>query len=608
MTCLITLAFSGVIWRLYDLQVKQGSRLAEEAARKYRHEIILPAQRGSIKDNQDKYLAHDEEVFELQTDRYHLRDVRAIIPCLAKVRGITEKELVRQMTSERIVAEFLDHVVRCLATKMAKPETEVRELLASTRPINVLLKDLDEDMAIGWKAYLGENFLKGVYVKPAVRRCYPVLDRLSLVIGAVNNDHEGAWGLEKTSESLLKGTPGSVSIERDKYGRELPLSRGKMITPVHGKDIHLTIDMRLQDAVDAALERACLVHKPTKAVVVVTDVATGSILAMSCMPNHARAAAGETNWKNFSISEPYEPGSTFKVVAFTAALDQRRIGPDESFNCEGGSYTDPYTKVTIRDDETLGMETARSIFAHSSNIGTYKIFKRVGKESFLKYVRDFGFGQVTGIPLTGERGGYVNYNSWSNPTASRFPIGYEVSTTPLQVAMAYGALANGGTLLKPRLIERIVSADGSETKIIEPEPVRQVCTARTAGILREMLEKVVVEGTGKRAQLESIRVAGKTGTSRRYDPDKITGYDKNGKPRLGGYAEGQYVTSFAGFAPADNPKIACVVVLDNPKASSEKELRGGKVAAPVFAEVVQETLEILSLRSSKTLAFKGGEP
>lgn len=604
-TCLLTLGFSLIVWRLYDLHVKQSPRLAEEAGRKFREDRVLPAHRGSIKDHQERYLAYDEEVYELQTDRVHLYDVRSVVPCLARIRGVKERELTRNLSDAQILAAYHEHVVEALSTKLNQPATDLRAKLASTRPIEVLAQEMSEETAAEWRRYLQTVFVKGVYIKPAVRRHYPTENRLALIVGGVK-DGTGDRGIEKTFETQLHGTAGVVSVEHDKYGRELPLYRGEMREPVHGKDVSLTIDMQLQDAVDSIVEQADLSYKPHKIMALVTEAATGSILAMSFRPGHDRNDPDSTNWKNLTIYEPYEPGSTFKAVVFTAALDQRKVTPDDKINCEGGHYYDPVLKATLADDETLGMVPVRHVFAESSNIGTYKIFKRVGQDSFLEYVKRFGFGERSGISLTGESRGYINDGKWSNTTYSRFPIGYEVNVTPLQMAMAYGAIANGGILMKPRLIDRIVSDGGRRKEIVAPEAVRQVCSGKTAATMREFLKLVVSEGTGSRARLEGVEVAGKTGTSRRYDPEMVVGHHKDGSPKKGGYRPNEYITSFVGFAPADDPKIVCVVVLDNPKASSPTDIRGGKVAAPIFAEIVAETLKQLSVRPQRPLALQGG--
>lgn len=605
-TCFLTLCFSGVLWRLYDLHLKKGPALAEEAAKKFREDRVLPAQRGSIKDHSDRYLAYDEEVYELRTDRVHLHDVRSVLPNLARIRGVSQKELTRTLTPEEILKTYHVHVAEALSSKMGVPVESMLEKVTSKRPIEVLTQNMNDDQGKEWRQHLENLFVKGIYVKPAVRRHYPTDNRLALIIGGLEEGKGGVQGIERTFEDTLRGVPGSVCVEHDKYGRELLLYRGEIKEPVHGKDVHLTVDLQMQDAVDAIVAQAQATYRPNKIMAIVTEVATGSILAMSFLPGHDRAQPDTTNWKNLTINEPYEPGSTFKVVAFTAALDQRKLNADENFDCHWGLYTDPVLKATLRDVSKMGTVPAREAFAKSSNIATYKVFKRVGQDTYLDYVKRFGFGKKTGIALSGESRGYINDGDWSNTTYSRFPMGYEVNVTPLQMAMAYGAIANGGILMKPRLVDRIVTDGGRQVTPVPPQTVGQVCTGKTAAMMRELLQGVVEHGTGSRAQVEGIQVAGKTGTSQRYDHELIVGKNKDGSLRKGGYRKDQWITSFAGFAPANDPKIVCVVVLDNPQAPDPADIGGGKVAAPIFAEIVAETLKQLSVRPQRPLALEGG--
>ncbi len=605
-TCGITLCFSGVVWRLYDLHLKSGPKLAEVAAQKFRENRVLPAQRGSIKDHSERYLAYDEELYALQTDRVHLQDVRSILPCLAKIKGVPQKELTRSLSDAQILAAYHDHVAEALSAKLGKPSAEMRAFITSKRPIETIVDKMSDDLAKEWRLYLGNLFVKGVYVKPSIHRHYPTENRLALIVGGVEEGKGGVLGIEKTYEEKLHGEPGSVCVEHDKYGRELLLYRGEIKEPVHGKDVHLTLDIQLQDAIDAIIAQADAQYKPNKIMAIVTEVSTGSILAMSFLPSHNRQEPDRTNWKNLTIYEPYEPGSTFKIVAFTAALDKGRTYADERFDCHWGEYTDPVLKAHLSDVSKMGTVPLREAFAKSSNIATYKVFKRVGQDTYLDYVKRFGFGRKTEIELSGESRGYINEGRWSNTTYSRFPMGYEVNTTPLQMAMAYGAIANGGILMKPRLVDRIVSDGGRTVEVVPSQVVGQVCTGKTAGIMRDLLKGVVNDGTGSRAKLEGIEVAGKTGTSKRYDPEMIRGHKKDGTPIKGGYQDNQWITSFAGFAPANDPKIVCVVVLDNPHAPNPADIGGGKVAAPIFAEIVAETLKQLSVRPQRPIALKGG--
>ncbi len=588
--------FSLVTWRLAVIQIRESPRLSALAARKYQRHIVLPAHRGAIKDFNGEYLAHDEDVSELYTDRTHLREVITVRHHLAAVMGVKSSELRGRLDDASTLAAYHAHVAKVLATILPLPVGELRAQLSSDKPEIILAKQIDEETAKRWSILFKAEHVFGIHMRPTVARRFPANDRLSLVLGDTDAaGNKGRWGVEKMMEAKLTGTPGEQSIERDKFGRELPAYRGEVVEPKHGSDVHLTIDMQLQDNVEAICERAWKANDARRVVIVVTEPATGTVLAMAARPHRDLGNPDLSTWTNYVIAEPYEPGSIFKVVTLAAALDNNKAYPSEKIDCGNMFYEDPVRKVKLSDDEPLGMQTVKGVLVHSSNIGMYKISKRVGQDLMLDYAARFGFGSPTGIGLMGEKAGYVNTGKWSNTTYSRMPIGYEVSVTPLQMCMAYGAIANGGVLMKPRLIDRVVRS-GGETEVIPPQPVWQACTAKTAASLRDFLEGVVLEGTGSRAALPDVRVGGKTGTTRRYDPEKKR------------YIDGSYLTSFIGIAPIENPQLVCLVMLDDPKAESSRMIRGGRVAAPIFAEVVRETLDHLAIRSQRPLrvAAKGG--
>lgn len=589
--------FSLVTWRLAVIQIKESPRLAALAAKKYQRHIVLPAHRGAIKDFSGEYLAHDEDVNELHTDRTHLRELITVRQHLATIRGVRAVDLRDQLNEKQTLAVYHDHVAKVLSGILSTPEAEIRAQIASDKPEIVLAKQIDEETAKQWNILFKAEHLFGIHMRPTIARRFPAKDRLSLVLGDTDTSNKGRWGIEKLQNDTLAGIPGEQFIERDKSGHELPAYRGQVVDPQHGSDVHLTIDMQLQDNVEAICERAWVTNKARRVVIVVTEPTTGTILAMAARPHRDLSNPDESTWTNHVIAEPYEPGSIFKVVTLAAALDNHKVTPTDRIDCGNMFYEDPVRKVKLSDDEPLGMQTVKGVLVHSSNIGMYKISKRVGQDMMLDYAARFGFGAPTGIGLVGEKAGYLNTGTWSNTTYSRMPIGYEVSVTPLQMCMAYGAIANGGVLMKPRLIDRVVKSNG-ETEIMPPQPVWQVCTAKTAASLRDFLEGVVTEGTGSRAVVQDVRVGGKTGTTRRYDPEKKR------------YIDGSYLTSFVGIAPVVNPKVVCLVMLDDPKAETPAMVRGGRVAAPIFAEVVRETLDHLAIRHQQSIkvAAKGGAP
>jgi cell division protein FtsI/penicillin-binding protein 2 len=589
--------FSLVTWRLAAIQIKESPRLLALAAKKYQRQIVLPAHRGAIKDFNGEYLAHDEDVSELYADRTHLREIISVRHHLAAIRGVKAVELREQLNEAQTLAAYHDHVARVLAGILpASSEKEIREQLASDKPEVVFARLVEEETAKQWSILFEAEHILGIHLRPAVTRRFPAKDRLSLVLGDTDAaTNKGRWGVERLMDARLTGKPGEQAIERDKYGRELPAYRGLVVEPQHGSDAYLTIDMQLQDNVEAICERAWKSNDARRVVIVVTEPSTGTILAMAARPHRDTSNPDLSTWTNHVIAEPYEPGSIFKVVTLAAALDNHKVTPGEKIDCGNMFYKDPVRKVRLSDDEPLGIQTVKGVLVHSSNIGMYKISKRVGQDLLLDYTARFGFGSSTGTGLLGEKAGYVNTGKWSNTTYSRMPIGYEVSVTPLQMCMAYGAIANGGVLMKPRLVDRVVKPNG-EVEITPPQSVWQACTAKTAASLRDFLEGVVLEGTGSRAALPDVRVGGKTGTTRRYDPEKKR------------YIDGSYLTSFVGIAPVENPQLVCLVMLDDPKAESSRMIRGGRLAAPIFAEVVRETLDHLAIRQQRPLkvAAKGG--
>lgn len=583
--------FSIVTWRLAVMHIKEAPRLAALAAKKYQRHITLPAHRGTIRDVNNEFLAFDEDVSELYTDRTHLRELITVRHHLATLRGMKAVDLREQLSEAETLAAYHDHVAHVLAGILPTPEEDLRKQIGSDKPEIVLAKKITPEDAGKWETIFKAEHIVGVHLRPSVERTFPAADRLSLFIGDTDSaTNHGRWGVEKLMDGMLMGVPGEQFIERDRAGHELPAYRGQVVEPRHGHDIHITIDMQLQDIVESIVERAWRTHQSKRAIVVVTDPHTGSILAAAARPHRDSGNPDVNTWTNQVTGGIYEPGSTFKVVTLAAALDGRKITTRELIDCEQMYYHDRALNVDLSDDEPLGRQTIKGILVHSSNIGTYKISKRVGREGILDYAQRFGFGTRTGVGLPGEVAGKMNTGKWSNTTYSRMPIGYEVAVTPLQVCMAYGAIANGGTLMQARIIDRITSSDG-KTEVVPPQPVGQACSAETAAHLRDFLEGVVLEGTGSRAAVADTRVAGKTGTSRRYDPETHR------------YIPNHYITSFVGFAPVEKPEIVCLVMIDDPV--SKDKIFGGTIAAPIFAEVTRETLHHLAVRHQKQIHLAG---
>ncbi len=603
-TSLLILGFSIIAWRLYDLQVRRHEELAQEASGRLRAVRPLPAQRGSIRDRAGEFLVFDEKSWELHTDRHHLFEPSLVRPLLAKMLETSESDIAVRFSQDAMFAAYHQRVAAELSGALRQPEPDVLAVLQSNKPVMVLQKDIPQQEAESLESWLRSRHITGVYVRDGTERRQASKERLTLTLGAVKDNEGGAWGVEKLCDDLLRGVPGKRFIEKDRRGIEQPLFRGETIPARDGSDVFLTIDMNLQDSVEAIVDQAYRLHNPKSVVAVLTDPATGSILAMACRP-HLDIDAKAGNWRNIPVSDAYEPGSVMKIVAIAGALDAGLVGPNTGIDCGSGRYSAPELGgKDIHDDEwNLGTQPVWGVLAHSSNIGTYKIARMLGWEGFERSLRQFGFGAPSGLGICYEPAGrWPAFEKWTAVDFSRMVFGYGLTATALQQVMAYGAIANGGVLMKPRLIDRVLHDGGARWEACPPEPLRQACTARTATQVRDMLEKAVLEGTGKRAKIEGVRVAGKTGTRRVYDP------------KLRRYRDDQYLVSFAGFAPVENPRVACVVAVDNPKAASPKEIRGGLIAAPLFSELVATTLNHLEVRidpRSKVLAHspdpeKGG--
>lgn len=588
-TCLL-IAFSGIAYRLVNLQVHRHAELSRLAEERYRDVRVLPAQRGSIRDRAGEYLVFDEKSWELHTDGQHLSQIQLVREQLGKILQIAPEKLASQYTDTQILARYREHIAAALTEPLDMPAAEIISLLEKPNPVQILKRDIPAKTAEVFGAYLESQRIIGIYIRPGTERRYASHDRLTLTLGAARPGEGGTWGVEKLCDPLLAGTPGKRYIAKDRRGIEQPLFRGETIPARNGSDVFLTIDMNLQDTVEAIVDQAYSLHDPKSVVAILTEPSTGSILAMACRP-HLNLADNTGNWRNIPVSDAYEPGSVMKIVTIAAALDAGIYGPQSLIDCGKGSYTaSELGSATIHDDEwNLGTQPVWGVLAHSSNIGTYKIARAVGWERFDKALRNFGFGSPTGLSICKEASGrWLPLDKWTAVDFSRMCYGYGLTATALQQVMAYGAIANGGVLMKPRLIDRIEHPDldgtGTRLEICHPEPVRQACTARTAAHLRDMLEKTVTEGTGSRARIDGVRVAGKTGTRRVYDPD------------LKRYRDDQYLVSFAGFAPAEQPRVACLVAIDNPKAASPKEVRGGLIAAPLFSQLVSAALDHLKVR------------
>lgn len=589
--------FSVISWRLVYLQLTRHDHYSSEVASKHVNRETLPARRGGLTDRNGELLAADKPVRDVVVDLTHLTHLPYAQRAITLFEGITETEVVERYSAEEQLRRYLDYVAQVLSEPLGLEKDEIMKRLTvssrgRTRPrMNgevVLARGLEEEVGELLAQHLDSMLVRGVECRKEMSRHYATA-RLGHVIGFVNHQRAGVEGVEGSLDSLLVGKDGYREVSRDRRGDEILAFRGDVVEPRHGRSARLTVDMRIQEITEQALDAVYAEMNPEKAMAVVLRPRTGEILALANRPDFDRQAM-KGNFRNFSVEAIYEPGSTFKIVPIGGVLDRGLVSLNTRIYCHDGYYKEPGLPAPLRDHHPYGELTVATIISKSSNIGTYKLSSQLGKEGLCEYIKAFGFGRKTNIELTGEIAGIVRpARRWSATSLSRVGMGYEVGVTPLQMVMAMGAVANGGKLLRPRIISALHDAGGREVSVFRPEVVSEPISPRASELLMRALAQATEEGgTGSKARVEGWSVAGKTGTSQRYDA------------ALGRYVPGSYVTSFVGYAPREHPELAVVVVVDDPK--NEKRF-GGAVAAPVFAEIVGPSLEYLAIRGE----IGGGE-
>jgi stage V sporulation protein D (sporulation-specific penicillin-binding protein) len=470
-----------------------------------------------------------------------VKDKRAVVSALSKASGCSRAEIKKKLHSDR---QFVWVRRKCF------PAEEDLEVLAS---------------------------LKGVGVQREADRVYPRGGIAGKLIGFVGYDNEGMAGIEAAFDSDLSGVAGLEEILMNGEYRSSGYVRYQMKTPRNGNDIYLTIDAAIQEIAEFELGRAIDENSAAGGCLIVMDIASGEILALAESPFPRRhdstgrpRPASDDSWVLRSISCVYEPGSTFKLVTAAALLEEGMIHPSERFDAEGGKAD--LGCAVISDPHPHGELTFAEAFTVSSNIVMAKAAGRLRPNQFYRRICLFGFGSKTGVGLLGESAGAVAaVTDWSRRTQATLAFGQEIAATPLQVLSAFAAVANDGVLMVPHIVKGIGNTETGQMKVFAPVRKRQVISRQTVRVLKDFCAQVVQSGTGRRAAVEFTEVAGKTGTAQKAAP-------------AAGYLPGKYVASFIGFAPVDEPKIACLVLLDEPHPSKRF---GSDSAAPVFARVVR---------------------
>lgn len=537
--------FVFLLYRLFCVQFLHNDFLQVKAKNMHEIELELKPTRGDICDRNGNLLAISVPMPSVYADPSQVEEPEETAQQLARLLDIEESFIYSRITKEKRFV-WLER--------------------------KVTLEKKEEVAALD---------LPGIGFIEEPTRFYPKGNMAAHLLGFVDLDNKGLEGVEAVCDSYLAGKSGKRLTEKDASGREVLSWRNKEIAPIQGYRVVLTIDEVIQDIVEEELDKACEKYNPQAAMSIVLDPQTGEILALANRPTYnpneySEAEADER--RNRILTDTFEAGSVFKIFAAGAALNEGIYDLDDTVFCENGVFRVP--GGLLRDSHAYDTLTFQQVVEKSSNIGMAKVGMKLGKEKLYEYLIDFGFGEKTGIMLPGEVTGVLRVPArWSRMSITRIPMGHEVSTTVLQLAIATAAVANGGKLMKPIIVKRIEDVQGRTVKRFSPQLVREVLSPEAIDELKIALMGVVgPEGTARRASLKDFQVAGKTGTAQKLDPD-------------GTYSHKYFVASFSGFVPVQEPRMVILTVFDAPRPL----YYGGTVAAPVFKNIAEKTLTYLNV-------------
>ncbi|MBO8128606.1 MAG: stage V sporulation protein D [Peptococcaceae bacterium] len=550
---LAVVTFFLLLGRLIWVQFFMGEQLRKQAIENRMREVPVEAKRGSICDRNGNELVTSVSADSVFAIPSQIKNPTETAQKLAAVLEIDPDTIYKKLTKKT----SFEWIKRKVDFKVAKQ-----------------LKEMD---------------LPGIGFVEESKRYYLKDNLAAHVLGFVGIDNQGLTGIEKTFDKELRGIPGRIVMEYDAIGREIPTALHKYYPPVPGHSLVLTLDETIQYFVERELDTIVDTFHPANAVIIVMDPKTGGILAMgnrpSYDPNHWPEYQQSTWDRNPAIWYNYEPGSTFKIITLAAALEENLFDPDAPF------YDPGYIKVADRRIRCWksgghGSETFAEVVQNSCNPGFITVGLDIGIPTFYEYVEAFGFGHPTDIDLPGEaRGIMIPEKKATNLNLATMSIGQSIAVTPIQLITAVSAVVNGGKLMKPMLVQKVIDKDGNIVKEFEPQVVRNVLSPETCDKAKKLLEDVVLKGTGVNAHVEGYRVGGKTGTAQVVGPS-------------GGYVSGRYVSSFVGFAPVEDPQVVILVVVSEPKGGV---YFGSQVAAPAFRNVMDDTLHYLGVPERKDL-------
>lgn len=606
--------------RLLQIQLVDRQHYAAGSHKAFERIEKLPAMRGTIVDRNEETLAKSIPVATLYVDKIHLNDPKLASYGLAyqeaseqpgwdtldatkrmrRIKGL-RAEIIDSESPDDIVRKQLAQAVGLLARPLGMRREELRSKIeTSTGKWVPIAKDIPEDVADRLRTIVDENWLQGFAFENSFKRWYTAPNLATHLTGFTGELEEpdengykhtrmvGKFGVECAMEEYLAGHDGWRKHKRDAHGLVVPGDSNCLFPPVSGLSVQLTIDMGLQAIVEEEIDAALVEFKSERAAVILINPQNGEVLAMASRPHFDLNLKDdlEKNSFNFAIQAIYEPGSTYKVVATGGVLNEGIATPFTSVFCHNGHYVSG--NIEVPDHAPYGMLTLEGVLAKSSNIGAYKFALQLGPKRFYDYVKRFGFGTKTGILLSGESSGIAR--NTNNPVDfSRAAYGYALNVTPLQMACAYSAVANGGKLLKPQIVKAVITNDGTVVQDFPTETITQVLKPKVAGQLRTALEKVTEKGgTATLAAVPGFRVAGKTGTAKRHNP--------HGR----GYLPNSYTVSFVGMMPAQDPAFVCVVVIDDPKTDKVTRF-GGTIAAPVFAKIATKVAAKMNLEPTEPI-------
>lgn len=542
---ILVFAYVVLVLRLFYIQVIRASYFKEKSASLTTRRIPLPARRGTIYDRNGNKLAVTVDAYDIYVQPIQIKDKKGTADKLAAILGSDREKLLDRLESDRAFIYVGRRV----------------------------------DMEVGER--VKDAKLLGTGALHTMKRIYPGGSLAAHIIGFVNIDGKGVEGLERAFDKELGGTDGYVVADVDAKGRIIPGTRRNRVEPVDGKSIVLTIDSNLQHSLEGSLAESYQKYKAAGASAVMMDPKTGEILALANMPTFNPNDVSESDAgsrRNRAITDLYEPGSTLKTITACAGIDSKAVSPSDRFQCNGamriGNRT-VHCSVHAPFHGGHGSSDVAKILRYSCNIGTAHMGLRMGGEMLYQYEEAFGMYEKPGSELPGEVVGWHDkWQNWADIRLVNIAFGQGIAVTPLQVAKAYCAVANGGELMRPYVVKRILKSDGKLASEFSPKVLRRVVSEDTSRMIADMLTGVVSDGTGKTAQVEGYKIAGKTGSAQKAS---TTGR---------GYAAGKFVASFAGFLPATDARIVLLVAVDEPKGSHY----GATVAAPVFQRAARHAM------------------